>query len=112
MSLYAANNNAVITDPVHPITVQFTGVLQGAAVSGCGATGIILPNACSKNLDPCPAKQVSFTGCESIDTLQMNASSTAPGGFYCVALDSIVVQACSADSSISAAAPYVGVVPV
>ena len=112
LSLCAANANTQVADPANPISVQFTGLLRGAAVPGCGATDITQANACSNGLDPCPATQVSFTGCEGIDALQMTASTTNPNTFYCVALDSIVVQACSLDSSISAAAPYVGIDPV
>ena len=77
------------------------------AVPGCSAADITLPNglSCTPNI-PCAATQVNFAGCEAIDTLVMLV--TTADNAWCVALDSIEVRACSADSSISATAPYVG----
>ena len=109
VSLHVANVNIAVGDPSNPDAVHFTGLRRGVAIPGCGATGITLPNNCANAPDPCPARQVSFAGCEGIDTLQMAASTTSNNGFFCVALDSIQVQACSSDSSVSATAPYTGV---
>ena len=110
LSLYAANDNARNGDPLGIDDVQFIGLHNGVAVGGCAATGVSLPNGCA-NTNPCAATQVTFSGCEGIDTLQMSVSTTFVLGHWCVALDSIVVQACSSESSISATAPYVGTDP-
>ena len=107
LSLWAANNNAALGNLIFDNLVQFVGTLNGVAVPGCQATDITLSNGltCTPS-SPCAATQVKFAGCEAIDTLDMLV--TTANVRWCVALDSIVVQACSADSSISATTPYVG----
>ena len=109
LSLFAANMNADLLDTVYEDDVEFVGLRNGLAVPGCGPTGATLLNsaACSSDV-PCAATQVTFSGCAGIDALQMSVSTANPSTFWCIALDSILVQACSADSSISATAPYAG----
>ena len=111
LSLYAANNNAFVGNLIFDNVAQFVGTLNGVAVPGCSATDITLSNGltCTVN-SPCAAVQVNFAGCEAIDTLDMLV--TTSNNAWCVALDSIEVQACSANSSISATAPYVGTDPM
>ena len=108
LSLYAANGNPQLSDGTFSDSVTFTGLLRGVPVPACGASSFTLPNGGANGNQPCAATQVTFSGCENIDTLQIAASTANPSTFYCIALDSIVVQACSADSSISAAVTYSG----
>ena len=112
LSLYAANSNPQFSDLTSSDSVHFTGLLQGVAVPGCGAAAVTLPNGCANGINPCAATKVSFTGCEAIDALQVTVTTTNLNGYWCVALDLIVVQACSSDSSISATTPYVGTDPL
>ena len=111
LSLFAANNNAAadLTDTEYEDDVEFVGLRNGVALPGCGPTGATLLNsaACTRAV-PCAATQLTFSGCAGIDALQMTVSTPSPSTLWCVALDSILVQACSSDSSISATAPYAG----
>ena len=113
LSLYAANFNSVLGDTAEPDDLQLTGLRGGVAVPGCVPVSTSLPNSIDCGVvNPCAATRVTFSGCEDIDTLRVTVSSTSPSTFWCISLNSILVQACSSDSSISATAPFEGVDPV